>query len=175
MSGNANLIDTNETRGHPRKVIEAKNIRGLTALGSEEHDSIVLACLKSRWLSYGTDPSSNIPETHRFELFNSESLVSLHEYFRSGSHRIREGVVFRDLAFVQQVDMGDEWLVLMRQFDDGTGECSWLPFESYSFGGLLHSRARFECAIQALHDRDPYDTAVLLGSPSRQRQIRENS
>ena len=162
--------------GTPRKVIEAEDIRELTALGSDEHDLLVLGCLKSRWLAYGMAPSSsNAPETQRFAFFNSESLSCLHEYFRSGPHPIREGVIFRDIAFVQQVDMGDEWLVLMRRFDDDTGECSWIPFESYSFERLLHSPARFECAIQALRDRDPYDTAVLLGASSKQRQMRASS
>lgn len=156
-------------------MVEADNTCGLKPLGSDEHDSLALACPKSRWLSLGQGPHANTPETQRFAFFNSESLDCLRKYFRSHPHRIREGVVYRNLAFVQQVDLGDEWLVLRRQFDDESGESYWVPFESYSLSRVSESAARFECAIQALEESDPFDTAVLLGNkttPTRQRRNR---
>ncbi len=104
---------------------------------------------------------------------------TLFEYFGSGPHAIREGVIFERLAFVQQVDMGDEWLVLKREFDEGSGETLWIPFESYSFESIVKSKARFECAVSALLDADPYDIAAIFadgGNASRrQRQGRTTS
>lgn len=156
-------------------MIDAENTYGLKPLDSDERGPLAFACLKSRWLSQGADTYSNTPETQRFAFFNSESLDCLREYFRSHPHRIREGVVYRNLAFVQQVDLGDEWLVLRRQFDDESGESYWVPFESYSLSRVSESAARFECAIQALEESDPFDTAVLLSSKTtltRQRRKR---
>ena len=72
-------------------------------------------------------------------------------------------MVYRDLAFVQQVDHGDEWLVLMRLFSDETNQSYWVPFESVSLDRAISSAARFECSIEALCERDPYDSAVLFG------------
>lgn len=151
-------------------------IAGIGDLGSEEAESLALACLKSRWLTRGIAPDlRDKTPTQHFSFFNSDTCDALREYFRSGSHPLRDGIVYRNLAFVQQVDLGDEWLVLRRVFDDESGEAHWIPFESYSLGRILESPARFECAIRALEEADPYDTATLLGkaaTPTRQRQQR---
>lgn len=155
---------------------DAENISGLTALGEDEAASLAAACLKNRWITRGIEPDlRNTPPTKHFSFLNSDCLTSLRAYLRSGSKRIREGIVFGRLAFVQQVDMGDEWLVLRREFDGETGESCWVPIESYSFERITKSDARFECAIRALEDADIYDTAALLGgasTPNRQRQHR---
>ncbi len=80
--------------------------------------------------------------------------------------------MFGRLAFVQQVNLGDEWLVLRRMFDEESGESFWQPFESYSLSRIMESQVRFGCAIKSLEDADPFDTAVLLGSPSLQSRYR---
>lgn len=163
-----------EGHGRRQSVKEASSIAGIEELAAGEASSLALACLQNRWLSRGiqpTDPST--PPSEQFSFFNSDSLESLREYFRSGSHRIREGIVFGRLAFVQQVDLGDEWLVLRRMFDEESGESFWKPFESYSLSRIVESQARFECAIKSLEDADPFDTAVLPGSPSPQSRYRQ--
>lgn len=155
----------------------AENI-SLEELGIEEQHRLAVACLKNRWLSRGItiDHHNTTPLIQKFSFLNSESLEGLLEYFRSGPHGIREGVVYRDLAFVQQVDMGDEWLVLKREFDSETGEAFWLPFESYSFDRIVESSARFECAVSALRDADTFEIAALFSrTHSRQRQARSIS
>lgn len=145
-------------------------------MDDDDAESLALACLKSNWLAHGIEPDlKNTPPTKHFSFLNSDCLEGLRAYFRSGSRRIREGIVFGRLAFVQQVDLGDEWLVLRREFDDESEKSYWVPFESYSLSRVSESAARFECAIQALEERDPYDTAVLLGNkttPTRQRRNR---
>ncbi len=163
-----------EGHGRHRSVKEASSIAGIEKLAAGKASSLALACLQNRWLNCGiqpTDPSTSPSE--QFSFFNSDSLKSLREYFRSGSHRIREGIVFGRLAFVQQVDFGDEWLVLRHMFDEESGESFWKPFESYSLSRIVESQARFGCAIKSLEDADPFDTAVLLGSPSPQSRYRQ--
>lgn len=155
----------------------AADIAGLRALGEEEKLPLVLSCLKSRWLARGISPDRrNTTPTQDFSLLNSDSLDALLEYFCSGPHALRDGVVFERLAFVQQIDMGDEWLVLKREFDEETGESFWVPFESYALANVIKSKARFECAVSALLDADPYDIAALItggeSAPRRQRQGR---
>ena len=155
---------------------DALDIPGISVLGADEAESLALVCLKVRWLSRGIVPGNrNTPPTQYFSFLNSDCLESLRAYFRSGSKRIREGIVFGRFAFVRQVDMGDEWLVLRRELDEDDGESRWVPFESYSLSCIVESEARFECAIRALEEADVYDTAALLGgaqTPSRQRQHR---
>lgn len=158
----------------------AADIAGLRALGEEEKLPLVLSCLKNRRLARGISPDRrNATPTKDFSLYNSDSLDALFEYFRSGPYAIREGVIFERLAFVQQVDMGDEWLVLKREFDEESGEAFWIPFESYSLESIVKSKARFECAVSALLDADPYDIAAIFadgGNASRrQRQCRTTS
>ena len=156
----------------------AANNVGLVVLGAEEQEKLALACLKNRWLSrgIGMDPQNPTPLIQKFSFYNSDSLEGLYEYFRSGPHGIREGVVFQDLAFVQQVDMGDEWLVLKRGFDPESGDAFWQPIESYSFDRIIESEPRFECAISALRDVDAFEIAALFArTSSRQRQARSIS
>lgn len=156
----------------------AADNNSLNELSIEEQELLAFACLKSRWLSRGIsmDHHNTTPLIQKFSFLNSESLEGLLEYFRSGPHGIREGVVFKDLAFVQQVDMGDEWLVLKREFDSETGDAFWLPFESYSFDRIIESSARFECAVSALREADAFEIAALFArTSSRQRQDRSIS
>lgn len=143
---------------------ESKNIGNLSALDDQDRDSLVLACLKNRWLSLGIHPLRQDPLlSAQFPLLRAESLQDLCDFFRMCPYGIREGVVFEDLAFVQQVHLGDEWLVLRRVFDDETGDAFWEPFESVSFGKAVRSTTRFECLIGALQNQDPYETAAMLG------------
>lgn len=162
-----------EGHGRHQSVKETLSIAGIEELAADEASSLALACLQNRWLIRGIQPTDpNTPLSEQFSFFNSDSLESLCEYFRSGSHRIREGIVFGRLAFVQQVNLGDEWLVLRRMFDEESGDSFWQPFESYSLSRIMESQARFGCAIKSLEDADPFDTAVLLGSPSLQSRYR---
>ncbi len=143
----------------------------LRFLEGEERDKLVFACLKSRWLTQGLQPTrNNAPETSPFSFQIAESIKDLRDYFRGSPHGIREGVVFKALAFVQQVDCGDEWLVLRRILDDESGNTYWMPFESASFGRAVKHAARFECTIEALLNAEPFDTAVLLGRGQSTRQ-----
>lgn len=155
--------------------IENKSLRELEG---QEFSILVEACLKNRWLSRGIpcDEASCLASCcDRFHMLAAESFDQLREYFRESLYGIREGVVYQNLAFVQQVDMGDEWLVLRLCFDEETGENYWVPFESYTMKNAIESPARFECAITALQDDDRFDTAVLFGASSRQRQTRSDS
>lgn len=163
--------------GSTSDVERADHISGISALDADTCQALVCACLKNRWLVRGIEPTRrNTQPLESFSFFNSDSLDALLAYFRSGPHELREGVVFFDLAFVQQVDFGDEWLVLKRAFDSESGENYWIPFESYSLERIIKSRSRFECAIEALREADPYDIAALLShnekNPIKQRQGR---
>lgn len=60
-----------------------------------------------------------------------------------------QGIVYEDLAFVQQVDGGDEWWTLKRT-DSG-----WLAFESWSFGRIVQEPERFSHAIECMHRATP--------------------
>ena len=70
-------------------------------------------------------------------------------FFAHGNWALRQGIVYEDLAFVQQVDGGDEWWTLKRT-DSG-----WLAFESWSFGRIVQEPERFSHAIECMHRATP--------------------
>lgn len=96
---------------------------------AEEQESLEAICQKNGWLKRGGYPWQDDPylEEHPYEFDRCFSLEDLSDFFKAGNWAIRQGVVYGDLAFIQQVDGGDEWWTLKQ---DGK---SWVPFESFSF------------------------------------------
>lgn len=64
---------------------------------------------------------------------------ALREAFASGNYAIRQRFVYEDLAFVQQVNGGDECRTL-KLAGDGDKVGDWVDFESWSFGPVLRQR-----------------------------------
>lgn len=67
----------------------------------------------------------------------------LESFFDHGNWSVRAGIVFADLAFINQVNGGDEWWTL--KYD---GE-KWIDFESITFGGMI-KQGRFHKFIHRL-------------------------
>lgn len=80
-----------EGHGRHQSVKETLGIAGIEELAADEASSLALACLQNRWLIRGIQPTDpNTPLSEQFSFFNSDSLESLREYFRSaptGSER----------------------------------------------------------------------------------------
>lgn len=127
-----------------------------THIGADRADasvqeSLAAKCQKNGWLRAGGYAWQDDPylEDYPYDIREASSMEELRSFFRRGNWAIRQGVVYRDLAFVQQVDGGDEWWTLKRT-DSG-----WLAFESWSFGRIVQEPERFSHAIECMHRATP--------------------
>ena len=98
----------------------------------EEQESLEAICQTNDWVKRGGYPCQDDPymEEYPYEFDRCFSMEDLQDFFKQGNWGIRQGVVYGDLAFIQQVNGGDEWWTLKK---DGDG---WVPFESISFGHI---------------------------------------
>lgn len=103
----------------------------------EEQASLEAICQQNGYLMRAGFDWQEDPylEEYPYEFDRCFSIDDLQDFFRHGNWAIRQGVVYGDLAFIQQVNGGDEWWAL-KQVGDG-----WLPFENVSFGRITKDRS----------------------------------
>ena len=92
-----------------------------------EYKDLIAACNKNPWLA---DREYDLSD-YRYSFREVSGVDELRDVFMHGNWAIRSGYIYKDLAFVQQVDGGDEWLALKKE----NGQ--WRSFESISFGHIL--------------------------------------
>ncbi len=99
----------------------------------EEQKALEAKCQENGWLKRGGFDWQDDPwmEEYPYEFDRCFTMQDLQDFFKQGNWGIRQGVVYGDLAFIQQVNGGDEWWTL-KKADDGT----WHDFESISFGRI---------------------------------------
>lgn len=105
------------------------------------HEALVAKCQENGWLKRGGYDWQDDPwlEEYPYEFVEAEDVSALRGFLGRGNWAIRTGIVYDDLAFIQQVNGGDEWWTLKKAPD------GWEAFESWTFGG--DPRAR--CGIRA--------------------------
>ncbi len=98
---------------------------------NEKEQEIIQACQSNHWLSDWEEyPAYDYDYGFR-EVSTPEELK---EIFEDGNWSIRSAVIFGDLAFVQQVNGGDEWLTMKHE------EGRYKVFESVSFQVVVANR-----------------------------------
>lgn len=103
-------------------------------------------CQANIWFKRGgamfvDDPISELDYNYHF--CEATTFTQLETFFKHGNWAIRQGIVFGDLAFVNQVNGGDEWWTLKR-FDD-----DWYQFESITFLPIIE-RGEFKEYVASL-------------------------
>ena len=95
---------------------------GFERITGREHEGLVEKCQENGWLKVGGFDWQDDPflEEYPYEFSRTESVDRLREALGSGNWAIRQGFCYRDLAFIQQVNGGDEWWTLKR---DGDAQC----------------------------------------------------
>lgn len=138
--------------------------------------ALITRCQENGWLKFGGYPWQDDPylEEYPFEFSVVDDVNSLRAIFTQGNWAIRQGFIYEDLAFIQQVDGGDEWWTLKNTGTD------WLAFESWSFGSLVHYPTRFEHAIACMHAASPEQCERLeymkdINSPHTELQKESSS
>lgn len=114
---------------------------------SETAEKLERKCQENGWLMRGGYDWQDDPylEEYPYEFCTASDMESLTSFFEHGNWAIRQGIVFDDLAFIQQVNGGDEWWTLKR---DGDG---WVDFESVSCGHIIaRSKPSFERLIASM-------------------------
>lgn len=124
---------------------------GFERITGREHEGLVEKCQENGWLKVGGFDWQDDPflEEYPYEFSRTESLDRLREALGSGNWAIRQGFCYRDLAFIQQVNGGDEWWTLKRDGD------AWTGFESWSFGAIAQEPERFERAMRDMCEATP--------------------
>ena len=110
--------------------------------------SLVEVCQGNPWLMLGGCAWQDDPfmEEYPYEFRKAESVADLRAFFEHGNWAIRDGIVYRDLAFIQQVNGGDEWWTLKR---DGEG---WAAFESISLEAVARrGGGELERLVDSMH------------------------
>ena len=124
---------------------------GFERICGREHEELVEKCQENGWLKVGGFDWQDDPflEEYPYEFSRTDSVDRLREALGSGNWAIRQGFCYRDLAFIQQVNGGDEWWTLKRDGD------SWTGFESWSFGAIAQEPERFERAMRDMCEATP--------------------
>lgn len=104
----------------------------LSGMPEQTREGLVAKCQENGWLKRGGYAWQDDPflEEYPYSFVAAKDIDDLADFFRHGNWALRQGVVYHDLAFVQQVDGGDEWWTLKH---DGEG---WVDFESVSCGRI---------------------------------------
>lgn len=110
----------------------------MTPVTDEEQKSLEEVCQQNGWLKRGGYDWQDDPylEEYPYEFDRAHSLDDLQEFFCTGNWAIRQGVLYGDLAFIQQMSGGDEWWTLKQ-----TPNKNWVPFESINFGRIAKDRS----------------------------------
>ncbi len=122
------------------------------SVSSKERESLIQKCQENDWLREDGLPwqEDAYLEEYPYEFARLDTIEDLKAYFEYGNWAIRQGVVYKDLAFIQQEDGGDEWWVLKRLDND------WLHFESASFCYMAKRNPEaFEHTISCMHHATP--------------------
>ena len=140
---------------------------GFERITGREHEGLVEKCQENGWLKVGGFDWQDDPflEEYPYEFSRTESLDRLREALGSGNWAIRQGFCYRDLAFIQQVNGGDEWWTLKRDGD------AWTGFESWSFGAIAQEPERFERLLNGSERHDYLEILVLAGQIFRKGRV----
>lgn len=112
-------------------MIELKNIE---KVDDRTRDALIEKCQENGWVRRGGYDWQDDPylEEYPYHFTRVNDIEELRGIFASGNYAIRQGFLYDDLAFIQQVNGGDEWWTLKQVSDEGL-PTDWLDFESWSF------------------------------------------
>lgn len=104
--------------------------KAMIPVSTEIRHAYVALCQRNAWLMRGgiafkDDPCLEFDS--EYSIVEFKKLDTLESFFQYGNWSIRQGVLYHDLIFANQVNGGDEWWACKR-----FGE-TWIPFESISF------------------------------------------
>lgn len=114
-------------------------------------------CQENGWLHRGGYDWQDDPylEDYPYAFSRIEDMGVLHRVLSGGNWAIRQGFLYEDLAFIQQVNGGDEWWTLKKSGND------WIAFESCSFEHTSENYLEFATVIESMHESSVEDCETL--------------
>lgn len=121
------------------------------SVDTQTEETLIEKCQQNGWLMRGGYDWQDDPylEEYPYEFSCADDLEELRGFFAHDNWAIRQGVTYKDLAFIQQVNGGDEWWTL-KQVDDG-----WMSFENITFGNMVKDPERFNHMICSMVASSP--------------------
>lgn len=128
-----------------------------TPVDPATHEQLQTACQQNMWLMIGgidfeDDPCMEAEYDYGF--ITTESSRALKAFFEHGNWCIRSGVVYKGLAFINQINGGDEWWTL-KNFGG-----RWVAFESITFR-LIIKDGEFDETLKKLMNATLNDNGTV--------------
>lgn len=129
------ILTYGHSRAHVQEVTE------------KEKEDLIAACQKNGWLKRnGYEFQEGLSEEeYDYSFMRCERRLDLMKLLEHVSWAIRDGFLYEDMAFIQQVNGGDEYWTLIKH--DGR----WIDFESVTFRPCI-ARGEFYTMLDQLHD-----------------------
>lgn len=123
----------------------------------DTEDALIAKCQENGWLKRGGYAWQDDPflEDYPYSFSSIDDLDDLRKTLGQGNWSLRQGFLYKDLAFIQQQDGGDEWWTL-KKTDEG-----WLDFESWSFERIAENYFEFATVIESMCEATPEECSSL--------------
>lgn len=121
------------------------------------HEQLKAACQNNMWLMIGGVDFEDDPcmETdYDYTFITTDNPQALEAFFQHGNWCIRSGVIYKELAFINQINGGDEWWTL-KNFDG-----KWIAFESITFRRIIKDGV-FENTLNQLENASLNDIGTV--------------
>lgn len=112
-------------------------------LSDQENASLTHSCLGNAWLNDNDFDLSDYP----FDFIKCQRKLDLMNYMSHGNWALRQGFVYKDIAFVQQINGGDEYLTFIKKND-----WNWIAFDSVSVEKTIEKN-QFYSYFKDIYDR----------------------
>ena len=131
-------------------------------LSGTEQLALIAACQYNEYLALDGRPWL-IDATLRDYPYQFETICSaesLRGFFADGPWPLRQGAIYGDLAFIQQVNWKDDWWTLKHVANNGLAS-DWLPIDSLSFDAMIEEPERFVRTINGLLEASPQECFAM--------------
>lgn len=143
------LLDSVENVGGFKEILTYEHSRNyMQEIEGKEKEDLIAICQKNGWLKhdgYEFQDESLSEEEYEYNFLRCERRLDLMNYLEYVSWAIRDGFLFEDMAFIQQVNGGDEYWTLINQ------NGKWIDYESVTFRPSIE-RGEFYALIENLHE-----------------------
>lgn len=143
------LLNSVENAGGFQNILTYDHSRNYVhEIGGKEKEDLIVICQKNNWLKhngYEFQDGSLSEEEYGYNFMRCEKRLDLMNYMEHVSWAIRDGFLFEDMAFIQQVNGGDEFWTLINQ------NGKWIDYESVTFRPSIE-RGEFYTLIDKLHE-----------------------
>lgn len=143
------LLDNVESISEFQEILTYEHSNNyMQEIEAEEKKKLVAKCQKNGWLKHkGYDFQNGFfsEEEYGYHFLRCEKRLDLMNYLNHVSWAIRDGFLYEDMAFIQQVNGGDEYWTLINL------NGKWVDYESVTFKPSIE-RGEFYLLLDKLYE-----------------------